>query len=518
MVESRQLLAVMFTDIVGYTSMASEDETHSMKLVESVNRRLRRFIYAHNGRWIQQVGDGTLSTFASAFDALTCAVQIQKAFYDGEKVNLRIGLHIGDIVIKEPNVWGSGVNIASRIESFAQKGEIIVSKSVKDALASHPEFNFQSRGTHTFKGVADPIEVFAIAALQTTTKPVLSKKKSRQAAAMKRARVSALIIALVAIPLLYIGYQIQQPKHPFIYFDAVGFANDSLPHASLLKEITRNLSKATGIPVQVSDQGSATLKADQTGLSLTTQQGELVFTSPNDAYANIHKISNAILASQEHISDTEKQNMSLYLDAYRGLDEKTTPLEIDNLITKIQSLLLIEPQNSNYQALLCRAKLRKEEVANAAISDVRENSSEACLALLPHKENNQNIHLALATYYLRISEYEFAETFLSKIASDTFDHYLTAVEILYDKGELEEAKRVVTEAREKMALVNQSLEIKSGFIDYELGNYLSSKRTFEEVVARDNRAYIAKKALAIILFNLGELEQSNQYFSELFRN
>ena len=158
----RQLAAIMFTDIVGYTAMMQKNETAAA----SVRQRHRDvFKKAHEqfqGKIVQYYGDGTLSMFASAVEAVNCAVSMQQQFEAGEDVPLRIGIHLGDIVISENEIYGDGVNLASRVESLGVPGSILISDKLNDAIKNQASIPTKSLGFFEFKNITAPVEVFTI--------------------------------------------------------------------------------------------------------------------------------------------------------------------------------------------------------------------------------------------------------------------------------------------------------------------------------------------------------------------
>ena len=158
----RQLVAIMFTDIVGYTALMQADEQKAVK-----QRAKHRAVFQEeharfNGRILQYYGDGTLSVFSSAVRASECAIKIQRRLRAGDPVNLRIGLHVGDIVFDDTEVYGDAVNIASRIESIATGGSVLLSYEVNQQLKNKQSINTTSLGYFTFKNIGQPIEVFGI--------------------------------------------------------------------------------------------------------------------------------------------------------------------------------------------------------------------------------------------------------------------------------------------------------------------------------------------------------------------
>ena len=134
--QSRQLAAIMFTDIVGYTKLMGEDEEKAFELLKKNRQVQRPIIEKFNGKWLKEIGDGVLASFSTVSDAVYCAGTIQKAFENEPDLKLRIGIHQGEVVFEGNDVFGDGVNIASRLEPLAPIGGILVSESVNRNLGN----------------------------------------------------------------------------------------------------------------------------------------------------------------------------------------------------------------------------------------------------------------------------------------------------------------------------------------------------------------------------------------------
>jgi tetratricopeptide (TPR) repeat protein len=131
-----KLAAIMFSDIVGYTALMGKDEQKALAILYQNRQIHNSCINNHGGKMLKEMGDGILAQFNSAADAVLCAVEIQqmaRARIDGK---LRIGIHLGDIVVEQSDVFGDGVNIASRLQSIADPGGIYISESVQKAIRS----------------------------------------------------------------------------------------------------------------------------------------------------------------------------------------------------------------------------------------------------------------------------------------------------------------------------------------------------------------------------------------------
>ncbi len=159
---NRLLAAIMFTDMVGYTALMQEDEVKAKTNRDRHRKILQESIASHNGEILQYYGDGTLSIFNSAIEAVDCAVQIQTELQKEPKIPLRIGMHTGDIVYDDEGIYGDGVNVASRIEGLAVSGSVLISEKVFDEVKNHHVFSASSLGTFDLKNVKKPMEVYAI--------------------------------------------------------------------------------------------------------------------------------------------------------------------------------------------------------------------------------------------------------------------------------------------------------------------------------------------------------------------
>ena len=158
----RRLAAIMFTDIVGYSKIMSSDEAKAVAILKEKNSILEPLISNHKGNLVKNMGDGSLSYFNSAIDAVRCAKELQGSLQKKNEIKIRVGIHLGDIVLENNDIFGDGVNVASRLESMAVEGSILISKEVCDQLINHAEFEAVSLGLQSLKGVGRLIEVYGI--------------------------------------------------------------------------------------------------------------------------------------------------------------------------------------------------------------------------------------------------------------------------------------------------------------------------------------------------------------------
>ena len=164
MSQSRQLAAIMFTDIVGYTALMGKDEQKAFELLDK-NRQIQKPIIEQlGGRWIKELGDGLMVSFNTVTDAVMAALKIQEATRQLNEFELRIGIHLGEVVFDNGDVFGDGVNIASRIQSLANPGAIFISESVQQNVSNKKGFETRYIKQEFLKNVKEPVKIFEVMA------------------------------------------------------------------------------------------------------------------------------------------------------------------------------------------------------------------------------------------------------------------------------------------------------------------------------------------------------------------
>jgi adenylate cyclase len=165
----RRLGAVMFTDMVGFTALTQKSETTAIHLLEEQRKLVRPLFPKWNGREIKSVGDAFLVEFSSALEAVRCGFDIQQTLHElnsnrplDQKILLRIGIHLGDIIHSENDVYGDAVNVASRIEPLAEPGGICLTQQVYDHIRNKTELSINRVGSLKVKNVDLPVEVYKV--------------------------------------------------------------------------------------------------------------------------------------------------------------------------------------------------------------------------------------------------------------------------------------------------------------------------------------------------------------------
>lgn len=177
---TRHLAAIMFTDIVGYTALMQKSESKAVSLRQRHREILEDRVSQHGGKILQYLGDGSLSSFASALEAVEAAIEIQQSMQSDPAIPLRIGIHTGDVLMADSAVYGDGVNIASRIESMALPGSVLISGRVQEEIANQPHVLAQDLGTFQLKNVNRATRIYAVSN-DGLRVPVAAELKGKQA-------------------------------------------------------------------------------------------------------------------------------------------------------------------------------------------------------------------------------------------------------------------------------------------------------------------------------------------------
>jgi adenylate cyclase len=165
----RKLRAILNADVKGYSLLMADDEDFTIQTLQAYRHLMSNLILQHTGRVVDSPGDNLLAEFPSAVDAVECAMAIQKRlkkendrFVEGKRLEFRMGVNIGDVVQDGDRIYGSGVNVAARIEGISNPGGICVSRSVYDQVKDKLDFIFEYVGEHEVKNIKEPVRVYKV--------------------------------------------------------------------------------------------------------------------------------------------------------------------------------------------------------------------------------------------------------------------------------------------------------------------------------------------------------------------
>jgi adenylate cyclase len=191
---NRKLAAILSADAVGYSRLMAADEEATVAAITAHRRLISQHVTEHRGRVVDSPGDNLLAEFASAVDAVSCAMKIQKeleainsAVPETRRMLFRMGINLGDVIEEDGRLYGDGVNVAARLEGLAAPGGVSISRSIFDQVKNKLELGFESQGQHRVKNISEPVMVYR----------VLPDK-----AAVKRPRWRKAVISIAAALLL----------------------------------------------------------------------------------------------------------------------------------------------------------------------------------------------------------------------------------------------------------------------------------------------------------------------------
>jgi adenylate cyclase len=168
----RRLAAIFAADVAGYSRLIGSDEEGTLERLRAHRRDLiEPKIAEHQGRIVKHTGDGVLAEFASPVKAVRCAIEVQHGMTgrnadvpDGQRIEFRIGINLGDVIVEEGDIYGDGVNVAARLESIAEPGAVYISRTVRDFVHDQPTLLLEDLGERSLKNIANPVQVFRIGA------------------------------------------------------------------------------------------------------------------------------------------------------------------------------------------------------------------------------------------------------------------------------------------------------------------------------------------------------------------
>ena len=201
----RKLTAILYADVAGYSRLTGQDEEGTHRILSTYLDTISAFIEHHKGQVLHFAGDAVLAEFASVVNALTCAAEIQrdlKARNDDvpkeRKLEFRIGINLGDVIVDRQEIYGDGVNVAARLESLAEPGGICISRSVLDQVKNKMELGYESLGEQKVKNIAEPVQAYRV---------ILEPKIVGKVVGESRARLNRTqsIVAFVLLVFLAVG-------------------------------------------------------------------------------------------------------------------------------------------------------------------------------------------------------------------------------------------------------------------------------------------------------------------------
>src|SRR5688572_25739843 len=193
----RRLAAVWFADIVGYTTLSAQDEDAAMKVVGVFQRLANEIVPQYSGRIVKFVGDAALAEFASTDGAIRSALMLVERFQADEAAREhgtlpRVGVNVGEVISSaDGDIYGDGVNLASRLQNSAEPGQVVASEAVQTQIRQRPVFRTESLGEKALKGIASPIRLFSVTLLEPGAEGAARIERAERGRAAASAPVAA---------------------------------------------------------------------------------------------------------------------------------------------------------------------------------------------------------------------------------------------------------------------------------------------------------------------------------------
>src|SRR2546421_3899108 len=208
--EVRKLAAIMFTDMVGYSALSQRDDKLALELLEEHRQLLRQVFPRFHGTEIKTIGDAFLIEFQSALEAAQCAIEIQRALAKRNadapaerQIQVRIGIHIGDVVHRGDDVYEDGVNIASRIEQLAAAGGICISMDVERQIRNALEARFEKLAPTELKNNSVPMDLFRIVLPWEKGSELTSQKSQVRQISLNKKWVAIAVLTVLAFGIIW---------------------------------------------------------------------------------------------------------------------------------------------------------------------------------------------------------------------------------------------------------------------------------------------------------------------------
>ena len=538
MPQSRQLAAIMFTDISGYTALMGNDEQKAYDILRK-NRALQKpIIEEFNGRWIKELGDGVLASFNTVSDALNAAFKIQQECNTAKDFQLSIGIHQGEVIVEDGDIFGDAVNVASRIQSLGVPGSVLFSKKVKDELRNKAEFQTVSLGSIEFKNVEEPLEIFALSnpGFVVPRKEEMKGKLKTPAAKNKKPIYIIASVALLMLAAVFIFRKSIFPTKnaaikslailPFVNTlkdSAISYLSDGIP-----ENLINRFSKIAGVKVfarsatfELPDSAkkieslrkvlnadvvlTGRLSKSPTGYTLNCELVDAAnknqlwgnsFELTADDIASVEDAIVAALLNPLEISsadgktinqDKKKINPAAYAEYLKGryLSYGSTPAESEQAISHFRQAISIDPKYALAYAAIANEKITQSIFSNAGNQEIineGRTSLEAAKALDPTLPEIYTTEGALKFYY----EHDWkgaVNAYKKALALDPNNAiiYIRYSATLADAGQTKKALPLADKAVELDPISISSLH-NLGWVNLLAGNYQKGIDAFAKSV------------------------------------
>lgn len=432
--QTRQLAAIMFADMTGYTALMGEDEQKATILRDRQKQALEKLIPAYNGKILQYFGDGTLSIFDSAINAVKAGIDIQNELQIEPKVALRIGIHSGDIVYDHEGVYGDCVNIASRIEALSAPGGVLVSDKVFDEVKNQADIKTVSLGKFSLKNVKRQVEIFAITnenlVIPTPAQVSVKSGSNKTIAVLPFINMSAdpeneyfsdgiseeILNALTKVD----GLQVTARSSSFFFKgknEDIKQIGSTLGVANVLSGSVRKSGKRIRITAQLTNAADGYLIWSD----VYDSDLEDIFEVQDEISLKIlNKLKENFASKEPQLIKAPTENLDAYNSYLKGLyhSNKSNPEDLGKAIKNFEEAIAIDP---NFARPYCALSYCYSFMGSAGLKPAVEaypKAKDYTIKAIELDPNHAESHLSLATIkFFHNWDFEGAEESLNKAAS-----------------------------------------------------------------------------------------------------
>jgi adenylate cyclase len=548
--EQRRLAAILAADVVGYSRLMEADESGTLARLRALRRDIiDPSIAAHSGRMVKLMGDGALVEFASAIDAVTCAVEIQKnvrehntAEAGDSAIWFRIGINVGDIIVDGDDIYGDGVNIAARLEGLAEPGGIFISRTAADQVRDKVPIRIEDRGDFTVKNIARPIQVFCVIADRPQILAAASPSQGAAPTAPKK-------LSIAVLPFANMSGDAEQE-----YF-ADGISEDTITALSKLSQlfvIARNSSFTfKGRNVNVQEVGrnlgvryvlEGSVRKSGNRVRITAQLIDA--TTGGHLWAErFDRDLTDIFAVQDDVTQQIVQALALNLtegDQQRLATEQTDNLEAHDCFLRGREQLwhFTREQNSQARELLQRAIELDPKFASAHAflalahgldyinrwstppSTSIEHVEELATRAVALDDRNPYAHWVLGIVNLHLRRHDMAIREAERsiaLAPNLAEGHESLGNALHYSGRSEEA----------LACFDQAMALNPYYPDmflhfqaqamFQLGRYEDAVTSLKRRLVRNPGTDVSRVLLAASYGHLGRLAEAREEWQQVFR-
>ncbi len=533
----RQLAAVMFTDIVGYTALMQGDEENATRVRAKHREVFEQQHQLYEGKIVQYYGDGTLSVFKSAIEATKCAIEIQRLLQGEDPVPIRIGIHMGDIVFSKTEVYGDGVNFASRIESLGVPGAILISGKLNDELVNHASISTSSLGHFELKNISKPVEVFAVTNKGVIV-PQLDDLKEKQKAKDKTIAVlpfvnmstseeneyfsdgitEEIINALAKIKSLKVTSRTSS------FF----FKNKKIP----IKQIGKELNVSAIL------EGSVRLSGNTIRITAQLIQAEEDFHFWSETWdrklENIFDIQDEIslliadklreyfghFEIQEHLVEKQTDSIDAYEYSLKAIyhTNKWNPEDMKLAISLFEKALDLDPNHTNSLVGLADSYSFMAMTGFMSFDEAWGKSTQLINKALSLDDQLPGAYYQLANHSL-FTACDYKKSFEQIIKAISINpNYVKAQQFmafLYAIAGNHEKAKLHLEIALNIDPLSQETLFYKGYLDYMSGDYSRSLEQFDQCLELNPKNIPAISVKSILLLKLGRYDEVINYFDAL---